>query len=106
MIAIPNMDKPKKGEVIAFDGEYAVYTDDRMNVHRYPLIDIVPCKECKHRPVKEDPNGADYGFNLVGPNEEDDVCPCLVEDGWYSWMPEDNFHCGRGERSSELCMNI
>lgn len=61
-------------------------------------IDIVPCKECKHRPVKEDPNGEDYGFNLVEPNEEDDVCPCLVEDGWYSWMPEDNFHCGRGER--------
>lgn len=47
MIAIPNMGMPKRGEVIAFDGEYAVYTDDRMNVHRYPLIDIVTCGECK-----------------------------------------------------------
>lgn len=70
----------------------------RQNILDMPTVDIVPCKECKHRPVKEDPNGEDYGFNLVGPNEEDDVCPCLVEDGWYSWMPEDNFHCGRGER--------
>lgn len=70
----------------------------RQNILDMPTVDIVPCKECKHRPVKEDPNGEDYGFNLVGPNEEDDVCPCLVGDGWYSWMPEDNFHCGRGER--------
>lgn len=46
MIAIPNMDKPKRGEVIAFDGENAVYTDDDMNVHRYPLIEIVRCKDC------------------------------------------------------------
>jgi len=49
MIAIPNMEKPKKGEVIAFDGECAVYTDDDMQVHRYPLIeiDLVRCKDCK-----------------------------------------------------------
>lgn len=40
MIAIPNMSKPKKGEVIAFDDEYAVYTDDDMQVHKYPLIEI------------------------------------------------------------------
>ena len=44
-----NMEKPKKGEVIAFDGEYAVYTDDDMQVHRYPLIeiDLIRCGECK-----------------------------------------------------------
>lgn len=40
MLAILNMSKPKKGEVIAFDGECAVYTDDDMQVHRYPLIEI------------------------------------------------------------------
>ena len=39
-IYISNMQKPKKGEVIAFDGEYAVYTDDEMQVRRYPLIEI------------------------------------------------------------------
>lgn len=39
-VYIPNMEKPKKGEVIAFDGEYAVYTDDNMQVHRYSLIEI------------------------------------------------------------------
>ena len=39
-IYIPNIEKPKKGEVIAFGDEYAVYTDDDMQVHRYPLIEI------------------------------------------------------------------
>lgn len=61
-------------------------------------IDIVRCKECKHRPVKENINGEDYGFNLIAPNDRDERCPCLVDDGWYSWMPEDDFYCGYGER--------
>ena len=65
-----------------------------------PSIDIVRCKECKHRPIKEDADGADYGFNLIKPNELE-RCPCLVEDGWYSWMPDDNFYCGYGEREGK-----
>lgn len=49
-VFIKNMQKPKRGEVIAFDGENAVYTDDDLKVHRYPLIeiDLVRCSECKH----------------------------------------------------------
>ena len=39
-IYIPNMEKPERGEVIAFDGENAVYTDDDLKVHRYPIIEI------------------------------------------------------------------
>lgn len=41
------------------------------------------------------------GFNIIEPTDGDDICPCLVDDGWYSWMPEDNFYCGRGERRTE-----
>lgn len=62
------------------------------------VAELIRCKECKHRPVKEDANGENYGFNLIEPTEDDDICPCLVDDGWYSWMPEDNFYCGYGER--------
>lgn len=65
-----------------------------------PSIDIVRCKECRHRPVKEDAEGKDYGFNIIAPNEAE-RCPCLVDDGWYSWMPEDDFYCGYGEREGE-----
>lgn len=63
-------------------------------------IDIVSCKECKHRPIKEDIDGEDYGFNIIKPNRSE-RCPCLVEDGWYSWMPKDDFYCGFGEREDE-----
>ena len=65
-----------------------------------PSIDIDFCKDCKHRPVKEDADGADFGFNIIAP-EGSNRCPCLVDDGWYSWMPKDNFFCGYGEREDE-----
>ena len=68
----------------------------RATVNEAPSIDVVFCKECKHRPIKEDADGEDYGFNISAPNG-DERCPCLVEDGWYSWMPKDNFYCGFGE---------
>ena len=61
-----------------------------------PSIDIVRCRECKHRPIKEDADGADFGFNIIAP-EGSNRCPCLVDDGWYSWMPKDDFFCGYGE---------
>lgn len=122
MIAIPNMEKPERcTHCIAFTLQEApthyaydelpyVYPycellereiDDDEIPNDCPLIEIVTCGECKHRPIKDDPNGADYGFNIVEPNDGDDICPCLVEDGWYSWMPEDNFYCGRGERRND-----
>ena len=66
-----------------------------------PTTDLVRCKECKYRPIKEDPSGEDYGFNLIEPTEGDERCPCLVSDGWYSWMPKDDFYCGFGEREGE-----
>lgn len=65
------------------------------------VAELVRCKECKHRPIKEDPDGEDYGFNLIEPNDEDDRCPCLVDDGWYSWLPNDDFYCGYGEREDK-----
>ena len=113
MIAIPNMEKPKECIECEFsclwangsthcmvDGE-ELFCDGIPQRHDCPLIEIIPCKECKHRPIKDDPDGADYGFNIVAPTDGDDLCPCLVEDGWYSWMPEDNFYCGRGERRTD-----
>ena len=75
--------------------------DARGIIEEAPSIDIVRCKECKHRPIKEDAGGENYGFNLIEPTEGDERCPCLVSDGWYSWMPQDDFYCGFGEREGE-----
>lgn len=101
MIAIPNMSKPKNCKVCPFTCEKLAFFDGKNRPQGCPLIDIVRCGECKHRPIKDDSDGEDYGFNIVEPTDGDDLCPCLVEDGWYSWMPEDNFYCGRGERRSD-----
>ena len=111
MIAIPNMDKPKDCDECLCENDSTCQALDILKGEcrenstlsiltwsACPIIEIVPCRECKHRPIKVDPDGADYGFNIVEPTDGDDLCPCLVEDGWYSWMPEDNFYCGRGER--------
>ena len=58
--------------------------------------DIVYCKDCKHRPELADPEAERFGYNV---RESDGVCPCTnADDRYYSWMPEDNWFCGDGER--------
>lgn len=59
--------------------------------------EIIRCIDCKHRPIATE--GKAYGKYLEFPDE--DVCPCNVGDPWYSWMPEDDFFCGKGERREE-----
>lgn len=87
------VDKDELIKALAYDrGQYEKGYEDALT------INIVRCKECRHRPIKEDADGENYGSNLIGPTEDDEICPCLVDDGWYSWMPEDNFFCGYGER--------
>lgn len=74
------------------------------DLRQMPTIDAVPivrCQDCKHRPMKRNPNGDDYGFNLYSPTV-DEICPCIVGDNWYSWMPKDNFYCAYGERKESV----
>ena len=53
---------------------------------------VVLCKDCKHRPRGKS------RFDLEFP---DDVCPCQIEDYWYSWQPKDDWFCANGERRTE-----
>ena len=60
-----------------------------------PTIDAVPvirCRDCKHKPT-----GTGVNHDVEFP-EGDYKCPCRCEDYWYSWIPEDNWFCGNGER--------
>ena len=60
---------------------------------------VVLCKDCKHRPIKASDEG--NGFDYEAP-EGDYKCSCYNEaDGWYSWMPADDFYCAYGERREE-----
>ena len=59
------------------------------------VVEVVRCKDCKHRPYSTEP-GKTYGLTIEAP---DDRCPCYNEDdGWYSWVPDNEFFCFYGER--------
>lgn len=68
--------------------------------YRVAKSEQIRCKECKHRPkrIEEDNEDNSDGFNLEFPDER---CPCHCEDGWYNWMPADDWFCGNGERRTE-----
>lgn len=57
-------------------------------------VKLVMCKDCKHRPIKKD-NGT------IVPPGDDEKCPCLCDDEFYSWIPRDDFFCANGERREE-----
>ena len=67
-------------------------------------MEIVRCKDCKHRPVvvdKEHP----YGFGVDPPKIEDSEfddwdCPYLCSDPYYNIMPKDDWFCHRGEANN------
>ncbi len=59
------------------------------------LVEVVRCKDCKHRPYKDD-DGDVYPHSW-----DDETCPCTCEDSFYNWMPDDDFFCGKGERRDD-----
>lgn len=65
-------------------------------------VKVVRCKDCKHRPMLENPIGRQYGFNVIAPEDkdgwEDNTCPYLVDDGFYSRYPNDDDFCSCGEQ--------
>lgn len=72
---------------------------DANDIMRFPAEDavqVVRCKDCKYRPERLKEGGGE-GFNLEFP-DDNFKCPCHCDDGWYNWMPDDNWFCGNGER--------
>lgn len=66
-------------------------------INQFPaadVVEVVRCKDCKHRPYPTEP-GKTYGLTIEAP---DGRCPCYNEDdGWYSWVPDNEFFCFYGE---------
>lgn len=64
------------------------------------VVEVVRCKNCKHRPEIVDPRRP-YGNGLEGPRIDqfgyDDTCPYLCGDSWYNRMPNDDGFCDLGE---------
>lgn len=82
--------------IVGSDGEWHDGVTLQSIIRKMPTLDaveVVRCKDCKHRPI--DTGGHNYGQDMEFPDE---VCPCLVGDNWYSWMPKDDWFCANGER--------
>ena len=83
------------------DDEYNIGVRRCMSsVDATPAADVRPvvyCRDCIHRPYSSEP-GKTSGFAVEAPDREC-KCPCFnPDDGWYSWIPDDYFFCGNGER--------
>ena len=58
---------------------------------RGEMVEVVRCKDCKHRPT-----GTGVNHDVEFP---DAICPCqCYDDYWYSWMPSDDWYCADGEK--------
>ena len=70
------------------------------DVEDFPAADVRPvvyCRDCIHRPYSTEP-GKTSGFAVEAPDREC-KCPCFnPDDGYYSWIPADDFFCADGER--------
>lgn len=69
---------------------------DRIEALPSAQMEVIGCKDCKHRPTRKEDRGFCLdGTSLVFP---DGKCPCCcVDDEYYSWMPDDDFYCKYGE---------
>lgn len=77
-----------------------VYSTIEETIEAVPAADVRPvvlCRDCRHRPFTTE-HGKKSGFAVECPDREC-KCPCFNDDdGYYSWIPEDEFFCGYGER--------
>ena len=73
------------------------YIDNLLDIPAEDVRPVVYCRDCIHRPYSSEP-GKTSGFAVEAPDREC-KCPCFnPDDGYYSWIPEDDFFCADGER--------
>ena len=71
------------------------FKEDKMEGHSIveTVGELIRCKYCTHKPAITGNKG--NGFDIEFPDEK---CPCQCDDGWYNWMPADDWFCGNAER--------
>lgn len=102
-VLIKGMEKPEHCGYCRFryDGICHALQKTQYSMNECPLVvideadavEVVRCKDCKHKP-----SGTGANHDLEFP---DDVCPCQCADYWYSWKPNDYWFCADGERGDE-----
>ena len=81
----------------AITKSYGDIAEAEDNVRALPtadVIEVVRCKDCKHRPVEK----GEY-WRLEFPDE---VCPCQeIDADWYGRKPADDWFCANGKRNGD-----
>ena len=85
-----------QGNVEAVTRIYEEFVKRIDDIPAADVVEVVRCKDCKHKPIKDDRDSWP-----IFPNEENNPCPCQCDDGFYSWFPKDDFYCSYGERAEE-----
>ena len=107
---VKGMEKPEKCwdcpmlVAMSFEGKsyYACggdYSDERPELKDLqtvpdwcPAKELILCKDCKHHPSRMEEEGEDSWSS---------PCPAVCADKYFSWIPADDFYCGKGERKEE-----
>ena len=75
--------------------EYIVPVEKKGNDCMFDFMNAKPltrCKECKHRPYKDERG------NVIPVEEECSPCPCVDDGDWYyNYIPKDDWYCANGE---------
>lgn len=101
------MKKYIEAEKMLKEYEHGIYdtTDLAEMLYYMPaadVVEVVRCKECRHRPLMVDGDVKDPNYNESA-WEEDYTCPYLCyEDDFYNCMPPDDGFCNYGERMDEV----
>lgn len=82
-----------------WEEKYKSYIEAEKALEMLPSAqpEIIRCKDCIHKPTITS-DFYENGFDIEFP---DFRCPCRCDDGWYNWIPEDDWFCGNGERKKE-----
>ena len=94
IVHVPKHLETNQEEIVSFFGEQ--------------IIELIRCKDCKHRPHKTKDGytrspRVQVGVYAWGEPEYDDdlTCPYVCEDTWYSCVPDDEQYCDRAEPKEE-----
>ena len=93
---MPDEEKSRELTRSSYAAQMAMLGYEPDGTHK-DMVEVVRCKDCKHRPKEPNLETFESGFDIEFP--EGSKCPCQCSgDEYYSWYPEDDWFCADGER--------
>lgn len=93
------MNKQRKVVITTTYNEMGIIIDTK--AEEVAQLDIIRCKDCKHKPHTSDKynyDNGDCGLEIIFPDYR---CPCRCEDEYYNRIPDDDWYCGNAERRTD-----